>query len=93
LTSVAWGWIEPGETLTKNFWLHNDGNVPLTVTLSTYGWTPLEAETYLTLSWDYANQTIDPDAKLGLTFSLTADPVIDIPLPSFNFTALITATG
>jgi len=54
-------------------------------------WVPVEAEAHITLSWDYAGQTISSNEVLPVTFTLTVASDIS-GIGAFVFDIVITAT-
>jgi len=91
LTEIDWGTLEPGDSENFFAYVKNLGDVPFTMTLSTENWDPTEAATYMTLSWDYANQTIQIDEVLPVTFTLTVHE--EAEEGNFSFDIVITAEG
>ena len=92
LTSINWGLVEPGETIYKDIWVYNDGNYRITLMLTTDNWNPPNASDFMTLTWNYANQVIEPGAALGLTFSLyISSSITDID--TFSFVITVTGVG
>ena len=74
LDDLDWGTLEPGENPTVNTYIKNEGNVPITLSLQTSNWTPLAAQNYLTLSWNYNNQPLSPGETAQITITLEVDP-------------------
>jgi hypothetical protein len=59
--------------------------------MATGNWTPPEAANYITLSWNYAGQTLNPSEVLTLTFTLQVSQQIT-GINKFQFDIMITAT-
>ena len=92
LTSLNWGTLEPGQNQTITTYIKNEGNTPITLTLQTSNWTPTSAQNYLTLTWNYNDQTINPNQTQQITITLEVDPnTTGITNFSFNITILATA--
>lgn len=74
ITSIDWGTIDVGTNANHNIYVKNNGTIPITLTMITLNWNPSNASTFLTLSWNYTGQTIDPDQTLPLTLNLAVAP-------------------
>jgi len=90
LTQIEWGLINKGETSNKTFYCKNTQNVPVTMMLAAVDFDPSTAEPYVTSSWNYTSQTLNPGQVIPIQFSLTIAP--DFPnFGTFSFVTLITA--
>ena len=91
LSSIPWGFIEPGETNDYIMYARNEGdyNMYLTLDIDDDSWIPTEASNYLVLSWDYDNSTIIPDDVVEITLSLYCDPSVT-GIDTFSFDIIIT---
>jgi len=59
----------------------------------TYGnWTPSEAQNYITLSWNYTGDTLNPGDVLPIEFTLSVAENIT-GIEQFEFYITITASG
>lgn len=74
ITSINWGTINLGTSANQNIIVKNNGTIPITLSMITQNWNPTNASTFLTLSWNYAGQTIDPEQTLPLTLNLAVAP-------------------
>jgi hypothetical protein len=74
LTELDWGTLEPGENPTITTYIKNEGNVPITLSLQTSNWNPLNAQNYLSLSWNYNNQPLSPGETAQIILTLEVDP-------------------
>ena len=89
LTRVDWGLLYPSDTITQELYIRNTGNQATTLQLETANWSPSQASAYLTLSWDYGNELVQPDETIRVTLSLTlASDVQDIQ--DFSFDIILT---
>jgi len=84
LTSLSWGTLEPGQSQTITCYIKNEGNTPTTLSLQTANWNPTSAQNYLTLSWNYNNQAIDPNQTIQITITLDVDSNIQ-GITDFSF--------
>ncbi|MBS7640082.1 hypothetical protein KEJ12_00310 [Candidatus Bathyarchaeota archaeon] len=72
--------------------IKNTGNVPITLSLSTEGWDPSNAGSYITLTWDYISGTkVQPGSVLKVTLKLTVSSSVQ-GITSFSFNIVITGT-
>jgi len=92
VSSIDWGLVEPGLANNVTFYIRNEGNYAVTLFLSAENWTPENAFNYLTLKWDYVDQTIDPDETIQVTLSLLASPDIG-DITDFSFDVIISGSG
>jgi hypothetical protein len=92
VTEIDWGVVEPGYHVNSTIYLKNEGNAPITLSLNTENWSPSNASNYITLSWDYADQTLDLGAvvKVNLTLNVSSDVM---GITSFTFDIVITGAG
>jgi hypothetical protein len=92
VTEIDWGRVEPGYHVNATIFLRNEGNAPITLSLRTENWSPSNASDHMTLSWDYAYQTVDPGAvvKVNLTLAVSSDI---IGITNFTFDIIITGIG
>jgi len=87
---IDWGVLEPSAKKSFTVYIRNEGNLPLTLSVSTSNWNPPTASNYLTLTWSYAGQTINAGATIKVTLTLTVSESIT-GINNFNFD--ITAVG
>ena len=91
VSSINWGTIYPGDSKNVTIYLKNTGNVPLTLSLSTDGWNPSEAESYITLSWNYGGEQLQASEVLQVTLTLTVSSNTQ-GITNFSFNIIITGT-
>jgi len=60
--------------------------------LGAENWSSENASDYLTLSWDYAGQTIGPDETVQVTLSLLASPDIE-DVTDFGFDVILSGSA
>jgi uncharacterized membrane protein len=73
LTSIDWGTLIPGQTYSRTVYLKNTGTVTLTLSMNTSGWTPSNAQQYITVSWNLEGAQINPSTVLTVTLTLTVN--------------------
>src|SRR5665647_1019269 len=71
VTSLTVGTLNPGGTATQTVWIKNTGNVPETMTMTVSNWNPVNANTYLTLTWNRGNTVLNAGASIQATLTLT----------------------
>lgn len=92
VTAIPWGALEPGESQNFVCYIRNEGSTPTTLSMYTSNWSPSAASNYLSLSWDYAGETINPDAVIQVTFTLTVSESIT-GITTFSFDITIVGSG
>lgn len=91
LSSVSWGTLDPGTTATATIYLKNEGNVPVTLSISASNWAPSSASSYFTLTWNRDSYVLAVGASVQAVLSLTVSSSIS-GITSFSFDITITAT-
>lgn len=92
VTSISWGTIDPGSSVNKTVYIKNTGNNAATLSLTTSNWSPSNASSYLTLSWDYNGQPINVNAVIQVKLTLSVLSSIS-GITSFSFDITIIASG
>ena len=91
-TSISWGTLIPGDSITQTIYIKNSGNKPITLFMTTGNWTPTDANTYLNLIWDQENSNLNPDQVVLASLKLSAS--LDIAsIDDFNFDIIITGSN
>jgi hypothetical protein len=90
-TTINWGLIDPGSAKTITLYVRNEGNAAALLTKSVDGWSPSAASNYLTLNWDYADQTINVNQVLQIKLTLSVSSAIT-GIANFGFNVTILAT-
>ena len=92
VSSIDWGMLEPGSNKNMAVYIRNEGNSVSTLSMSTSNWNPSDASDYMTLSWDYGGQSINPDEVVQVTFTLSVSASIE-GITSFSFDITIVGSG
>jgi hypothetical protein len=92
VTQIDWGTIEPGESKNFSAYIVNESNVPMTLTMRTENWNPLNASSFMTLSWDYNGTVIDVDGSVPVTFALQVAEAVS-GIETFSFDIVIVGVG
>jgi hypothetical protein len=71
-TSLSVGTLNPGGTATQTVYIKNTGNVAETLTMTAGNWSPTNATSSLTLSWNRQNTVLNVGASIQATLTLTA---------------------
>ena len=91
LSSVSWGTLDPGGSTSATAYLKNEGNVPVTLTMTYGNWTPSSASSYFTLSWDRQSYVLSVGSVVQATLTLSVSSSIS-GITTFSFDIIITAT-
>jgi len=92
VSSINWGTAEPGTSVNKTVYIRDEGNAPITMSMQTQNWSPANASSYITLSWNYAGGSIQPGQVVTVTLTLSVSAGIS-GITNYSFDILITATG
>lgn len=88
--AITWGTVAAGSNTSQTIYIKNTGTGTMTLSLYTSNWTPIEANTYLTIGWDREEYKLSAGQTVAATLTLTADPSITGP---FTFSCTITVSG
>jgi formate hydrogenlyase subunit 4 len=92
LTSIDWGSVYPGGSVSRTIYVKNTGNVPMTLSMITTAWTPASAAGQINVTWDKENATLNPGQSTSATLTLTVSPSIS-GITSFSANIVITGSG
>jgi len=92
ISFIDWGMLEPG--LSENVTVHirNEGNSVASLSMETSNWSPSNASNYITLSWGYSGESIDPDEVVRITFTLSISATIE-GITNFSFDITIVGSS
>jgi len=88
LSNFQWGEIEVGSSVNFNFYLKNNGESGVTLSLMTENWTPEELENNVHLLWNYDETIINPGNVREITLTLLVDSEVT-NIDNFNFDIII----
>jgi hypothetical protein len=91
VTSIDWGYLEPGETKNVTVYIRNDGNTAVILTMTTDNWSPTSAPVYISISWNRQNHILTPNTVVETVINLSVSPNIT-DITSFSFDLIITGT-
>lgn len=92
LSSIDWGILEPGESKNLTYYVRNEGNSAVTISLLTENWNPLNAAEYIDLNWNYEGQSIVPEGVIEVTFTLVVSSSVE-GITDFSFDIVIIGSG
>jgi len=92
LSSIGWGTLEPGSSKNVTCYIRNEGNSASTLSMNISNWNPSNASDYITLSWNYNGQPINPSGVIQVTFTLSVLPSIE-GITSFSFDITIVGSS
>ena len=87
-TSIDWGMVSPGSASNVSFYVRNEGNLPVRLGLSTQKWSPANASSYMSLSWNRESQTLAVGNVTLATLTLNVSASIS-GVSSFSFDTVI----
>jgi hypothetical protein len=88
--SLNWGFINPNSNNNLTIFIRNERSSPLAMWLRTSNWTPSNASSYMTLTWNYSGQILKPNEVIPIQLSLTVSPTVT-GIIDFNFETTITS--
>ncbi len=92
LTSVNWGTISPGASISRTIYLKNIGNAQMTLHLSVTNWSPATANGPIAISWNRESAILSAGQVISATVVLTVSASAS-GFTSFNVDVMITGTG
>jgi hypothetical protein len=84
VSTINWGYLMPGGQKSFTIYVHNEGTIPLTLSISTSNWSPSTASNYLTLTWSHIDQAINAGKTVEVTLTLIVSESIT-GISRFNF--------
>jgi len=92
LTEIDWGVLEPGESKNFSAYIVNKSNVPITLSMTTSDWQPINASQFITLSWNYHGEQIPINGYVEVIFTLTVNAAVS-GIQAFGFVITIVRSG
>jgi hypothetical protein len=90
VTSIDWGFLEPGATANVTVYIKNEGNIPVVLNMATDNWYPTSASDKITLSWNRESYVLN-SGSVQAVLTLSVSPNIE-GVTSFSFDIIITGT-
>ena len=69
-TSIDWGVLDAGSSVTRSVYVKNTGNVAVTLSLAVSSWSPSIAGSYLAVVWDRQGAMLTAGQVVQATFTL-----------------------
>ena len=92
LTSIDWGSVYPGESVSRVIYVKNTGNAPVTLSMAASGWNPSVAEGQLVVSWDRESTSLSAGQPVAASLTLKVSSTVhDVSVFSVN--VVITGSG
>jgi len=92
VTSVDWGTLSPGETLTKTIYIKNTCNTRLTLRMTKTNWDPPEADGPISITWNREGATLNAGQSVQAVITLSVSSSIS-GITSFDVDVVITGTS
>jgi hypothetical protein len=92
LTSIDWGTISPGTSVTRTIYVKNTGNTQITLSMTKTNWNPTGANGPITITWDKESTTLAANAVATATLTLSVSSSIS-GITAFSVNIVITGTG
>jgi len=92
LTSIDWGTISPGNTVTRTIYVKNTGNAQITLSMTKSNWNPASADGPITLTWNRESTTLTAGQSTMATLTLTVSSGIS-SITTFSVNIIVTGTG
>jgi len=92
VTQIDWGIVEAGGTKNFSAYIVNRSNVPITLSMVTENWNPVNASNFISLTWNSDGTEIAMDGYVFVTFVLSIDQTIS-GIDAFSFTIVVVGSG
>ncbi len=94
VTSIDWGFLEPGAQINKTVYIRNNGNVPLVLDITTNNWNPEATQNYINLSWNREGYVLGTSQSTRVVETVLTLSVLSntTGITSFSFDLIITGT-
>jgi len=88
LSQINWGTQNPGDNPTRTIYIKNNGNTQLQVNITTSNWTPTGVPTYITLTSNVNNFTLNPESTQTTILTLAISSSIQ-GITDFSFDIVV----
>jgi hypothetical protein len=85
---LDWGTLEPSSAKNIILYVRNEGNHVATLFLATNNWSPVNASSYMALSWNYSGVVLSPMEDAGVVITLSVSSVVK-NIVDFSFDVII----
>jgi hypothetical protein len=90
--SLNWGSTEVGSSSNLTIYIRNEGNSEVSLRLNASKWIPSNAQSYMSLNWNYTNQVLNADEVIPIELTLAVSPTI-CDINNFSFDVTVTTIG
>lgn len=91
LVTLEWGLVTKGTNETFTVYVRNEGNVNVTISFSSFNYSPDGAQNFIDLYWNYNDLPLTPDEIRPVTFMLSL--ASSTPYVEVDFDMTIDGTG
>ena len=91
-SSIAFGLLEPASSKSFTLYLRNEGNLALTLSMTSENWNPANAADYMTVTWNREGQQINPHKVIDCVITLSVSEGIQ-GISSFSLDIIISGIG
>jgi hypothetical protein len=92
LTSINWGTVSPGDSVTRTIYVKNTGNSQVTLSMTKTNWNPTSANGPITVTWNRESTTLVADQVTTATLTLSVSESVS-GITDFSVEIVITGTG
>ena len=89
LSTIDWGFVEPGSSNEVVMYIRNEGSLPITLNMSVDAWEPDFAVDHLTVSWDREGTELGVGSVARARVTLAVDAAVS-DVTSFSFDVTVT---
>ncbi len=91
LTSISWGTISPGNSVTQTIYVKNTGNTAITLSMATSNWNPTAANGPISVSWNRQSQVLSAGSSIAATLTLNVSSSTS-GITTFSVSIVVTGT-
>jgi len=92
VSSINWGTLASNSSKSITVYVKNNGTAAEILSMRAVNWTPATASSYISLSWDRENQTLNHTSSVAAVLTLSVSANIPADITSFGFDTIITGT-
>jgi hypothetical protein len=92
LTSIDWGAIAPGDSVTRTIYVKNTGSSQITLGMTKTNWSPTGANGPITVTWNRESTTLGVGLYTTAILTLSVSSGIS-GISTFSVNIVITGTG
>jgi hypothetical protein len=92
LTSISWGSVSPGASVSLTVYVKNTGNTPIALSMATAGWSPAAANGPITIAWNKESAVLNASQSTAATITLSTSSAIS-GITDFSVNVIVTGSG